>query len=97
LIRILASFPLPSKILIQIPPAIPTLAIAQIYSVIFDIPLIIDWHNYAYSIMQITLPDSFSLVVGLAKWYFDSTNEKVRADIRSSSPMHSLMRVQLYA
>ena len=44
-----------SFILIQNPPALPTLPICGLFSLLFRVHLIIDFHNYAFSILALTL------------------------------------------
>ncbi|KAI7887189.1 hypothetical protein K492DRAFT_139786 [Lichtheimia hyalospora FSU 10163] len=58
----------PNYILIQNPPAIPTLAIAQGVSKLRDAKLVIDWHNFGFSILGIKLGMNHP-VVQLAKRY----------------------------
>lgn len=55
-----------SYILIQNPPAIPTIPICWFYSVIVSSKFIIDWHNYAHTLMALSLKDDH-LLVKLAK------------------------------
>lgn len=55
-----------SYILIQNPPAIPTIPICWFYSVIVNSKFIIDWHNYAHTLMALSLKDDH-LLVKLAK------------------------------
>lgn len=57
----------PSWILIQNPPSIPTLILMQFYSIFFNIKLIIDWHNYGWTIME--CDGANSNVIKVAKWY----------------------------
>ncbi|KAJ1679083.1 mannosyltransferase, partial [Spiromyces aspiralis] len=45
----------PSHILVQNPPAIPTLAIAYLVAVIRRSQLVVDWHNYGYTILGLKL------------------------------------------
>jgi beta-1,4-mannosyltransferase len=40
--------------MIQNPPAIPTLIIFQFISLLRGIPLVIDWHNFGFSIMKVS-------------------------------------------
>lgn len=49
-------------VLVQNPPAIPTLAVCWFYCLIFNATFIIDWHNYAYSILALTLGSNAPLV-----------------------------------
>ena len=41
----------PCLILIQNPPAIPTILLARSLSFFLGSPLVIDWHNFGFSIM----------------------------------------------
>nr|CAD7409102.1 unnamed protein product [Timema cristinae] len=55
-------------VLVQNPPAIPTLAICWLYCFVSRANLIIDWHNYGYSILALNLGDRHSLV-RLSHWF----------------------------
>jgi beta-1,4-mannosyltransferase len=44
----------PRFMIIQNPPAIPTLFIFQFISIVRGIPLVIDWHNFGFTIMQVS-------------------------------------------
>jgi beta-1,4-mannosyltransferase len=52
--------------LVQTPPAIPTLAIFQIYCLVMSTKLIIDWHNFGYSIMALS---KGKFIVKIAEMY----------------------------
>jgi len=54
-------------ILVQNPPSIPTLPILCFYCKVFGTKLIIDWHNYGYSILGLKLGPSHPLV-RIFKW-----------------------------
>ena len=41
--------------MVQNPPAVPTLPLAWIYSKIYRCPLIVDWHNYGYTLMALNV------------------------------------------
>jgi beta-1,4-mannosyltransferase len=58
----------PDVILAQNPPAIPTLLLVSMVSRLRASKLIIDWHNFAYSIMALQM-GTRSLVVRLAEVY----------------------------
>jgi beta-1,4-mannosyltransferase len=57
----------PSHVLVQNPPAIPTLAVAWMFSRIYGSKFMIDWHNYGYSILSLTLGKNH-IMVRFAKW-----------------------------
>uniref|UniRef100_A0A182JSJ5 Glycosyl transferase family 1 domain-containing protein n=1 Tax=Anopheles christyi TaxID=43041 RepID=A0A182JSJ5_9DIPT len=48
----------PKFILCQNPPAIPAIIVAYLYCLLARTKLIIDWHNYTYSILALESPDS---------------------------------------
>lgn len=48
--------------LVQNPPSIPTLAVATLVCFIRNTQLVIDWHNFGYSILALKLGDSHPLV-----------------------------------
>ena len=49
----------PDVILMQNPPTIPTLVVAYLYATIHrHTKLVLDWHNYGYTILQMALEDS---------------------------------------
>lgn len=58
---------IPHVIIVQNPPSIPTLPILCIFSKLLCSKLIIDWHNYGYSILTLTLGPHHKLV-GVSKW-----------------------------
>ncbi|KAM0756220.1 hypothetical protein T439DRAFT_331111 [Meredithblackwellia eburnea MCA 4105] len=57
----------PSFMLIQNPPAIPTLPIVKLAALLRGSKVIIDWHNTGYSILALRLREK-SPVVRFAKW-----------------------------
>ncbi|XP_053606641.1 chitobiosyldiphosphodolichol beta-mannosyltransferase [Plodia interpunctella] len=64
-------------LLCQNPPAIPTLPVCRWYCLITRTKFVIDWHNYAYSIMALALPPDH-LLVKLSKFierYFGQTSQ----------------------
>ncbi|KAJ8915772.1 hypothetical protein NQ315_004584 [Exocentrus adspersus] len=52
----------PNVLLVQNPPAIPALIICCMYCKIMKTKFIIDWHNYAHTIMALNLSDQHILV-----------------------------------
>ena len=55
-----------STILMQNPPTIPVMAIVWLVSRIYNAKMVIDWHNYGYTILQLRLT-SDSVLVQIAK------------------------------
>lgn len=64
-------------LLCQNPPAIPTLPVCRFYCLVTRTKFIIDWHNYAYSIMALSLPkDHFLLKLSwsIERWFGQSSD-----------------------
>ncbi|XP_076346099.1 ALG1, chitobiosyldiphosphodolichol beta-mannosyltransferase isoform X2 [Tachypleus tridentatus] len=58
----------PAYVLVQNPPSIPTLPLVWFYCYLFPTcKLIVDWHNYGYTILSLTLGECH-LLVKLCKW-----------------------------
>ncbi|XP_058705860.1 chitobiosyldiphosphodolichol beta-mannosyltransferase [Poecile atricapillus] len=58
----------PSYILLQNPPGLPSIAVAWVAGLWWGSKLIIDWHNYGYTIMSLSHGRNHPLVL-IAKWY----------------------------
>lgn len=58
---------IPHVIIVQNPPSIPTLPILFIFSKLTRSKLVIDWHNYGYSILSLNLGPNHQLV-RIYKW-----------------------------
>uniref|UniRef100_A0A3Q2CF49 Chitobiosyldiphosphodolichol beta-mannosyltransferase n=1 Tax=Cyprinodon variegatus TaxID=28743 RepID=A0A3Q2CF49_CYPVA len=67
LLWVLLSLEPQAHILMQNPPGLPGIAVAWLVCVLRGSELIIDWHNYGYTIMALSLGASHPLV-RLAKW-----------------------------
>lgn len=52
----------------QNPPAIPTLPMAWLYCLLRNCSLVVDWHNYSYSILALALGARHPLV-RMTHWY----------------------------
>ncbi|KAI8452079.1 family 33 glycosyltransferase [Phakopsora pachyrhizi] len=57
-----------SYVMVQNPPAIPTLPIIQICRLVIGFNLIIDWHNTGYTILALKLNSDYHPMVRLARW-----------------------------
>ncbi|KAL3464571.1 glycosyl transferases group 1-domain-containing protein [Aspergillus heterothallicus] len=55
-------------LLVQNPPSIPTLAIGSLVCFFRQTKLVIDWHNFGYSILALKLGNNHPLV-RISKWY----------------------------
>lgn len=62
LIWILMTNRVVNDILIQNPPAVPTIPVCLFYSILVGERLIIDWHNYAHTLMALNLGNDHILV-----------------------------------
>ncbi|NXW57579.1 ALG1 mannosyltransferase, partial [Eurystomus gularis] len=58
----------PSYVLLQNPPGLPAIAVAWLVCLLQRSKLIIDWHNYGYTVMSLSHGRSHPLVQ-IAKWY----------------------------
>ncbi|NXG02062.1 ALG1 mannosyltransferase, partial [Sakesphorus luctuosus] len=68
LLYTLLSIDQPSYILLQNPPGLPSIAVAWVAGLFWRSKLIIDWHNYGYTIMSLSHGRNHPLVQ-VAKWY----------------------------
>lgn len=64
----LATLPRPDVVLVQNPPAIPTLLVAGLVARMRGARLIVDWHNFGYAMLTLRLPPDHP-VVRLARGY----------------------------
>ncbi|KAF7509928.1 hypothetical protein GJ744_007242 [Endocarpon pusillum] len=86
----------PSKwMLIQSPPAIPTLAIAQIICFLRHTRLIIDWHNFGYSILALKLGSSHPMVQ-TSKWYEHMFSQGATAHFAVTNAMARVLRDEFH-
>lgn len=58
----------PDFLLVQNPPAVPSLGVCYLFCRIFRARFIIDWHNYAYSILALSVGKDHKLVK-ISKWF----------------------------
>lgn len=77
-------------LLVQNPPSIPTLALAQLMSYLGGSKLIIDWHNTGYSILAMRLGQN-SPLVRLAKWFEATFGRKAYAHLFVTRALATLL------
>ncbi|XP_054747345.1 chitobiosyldiphosphodolichol beta-mannosyltransferase [Anastrepha obliqua] len=76
----LVSIRRPNFLLVQNPPAVPTLVVCYLYCAITRTKFIVDWHNYTYTILALgTAEGEKSAFCRLAKWIERSFGSKASA------------------
>ncbi|MCJ1481997.1 mannosyltransferase [Schaereria dolodes] len=75
----------------QNPPSIPTLAIAQAICFIRHTRLIIDWHNFGYSILALKLGSNHPLV-RISKWYEFKFSQNANAAFTVTKAMARVLK-----
>ncbi|PKX94907.1 chitobiosyldiphosphodolichol beta-1,4 mannosyltransferase [Aspergillus novofumigatus IBT 16806] len=78
-------------LLVQNPPSIPTLAIASMVSFLRHTKLIIDWHNFGYTILALKLGERHPLV-RFSKWYEKSFCRYATAHFCVTGAMASVLK-----
>ncbi|KAE8158700.1 glycosyl transferases group 1-domain-containing protein [Aspergillus tamarii] len=78
-------------LLVQNPPSIPTLAVASLTCFLRQTNLIIDWHNFGYSILALKLGDGHPLVK-LSKWYETFFGRYATAHLCVTTVMASVLK-----
>ncbi|XP_037544503.1 chitobiosyldiphosphodolichol beta-mannosyltransferase [Nematolebias whitei] len=68
LLHVLLTMELQAHILMQNPPGLPGMAVAWLVSAVRGSSFTVDWHNYGFTIMALSLGTKHP-VVRLAKWY----------------------------
>ncbi|KAH8550794.1 beta-1,4-mannosyltransferase-like protein [Umbelopsis sp. PMI_123] len=76
----------PDFIFMQNPPSIPTLAISQFISWARNAWLIIDWHNFGYSMLAMKFGKDHK-IVEFAKWYEQKFGHKAYAHLTVTDKM----------
>ncbi|ERF70358.1 hypothetical protein EPUS_08782 [Endocarpon pusillum Z07020] len=77
------------------PPSIPTLAIAQIVCFLRHTRLIIDWHNFGYSILGLKLGSSHPMVK-TSKWYEHMFSQGATAHFTVTNAMARVIRDEFH-
>ncbi|GES59624.1 chitobiosyldiphosphodolichol beta-mannosyltransferase [Aspergillus terreus] len=86
----------PAKwLLVQNPPSIPTLAIASIVCFFRQTRLVIDWHNFGYTILALKLGDTHPLVK-FSKWYERTFCRYATAHLCVTTAMASVLKKEFH-
>lgn len=83
----------PDYLLVQTPPAIPTLIIALVVARLRSATLVIDWHNFGYSMLALTIGRAHP-TVRLARWYERMVGRKANAHLCVSRAMQEELCTQ---
>ncbi|PYH88872.1 chitobiosyldiphosphodolichol beta-mannosyltransferase, partial [Aspergillus ellipticus CBS 707.79] len=78
-------------ILVQNPPSIPTLAIASLVCFLRHTNLLIDWHNFGYTILALKLGDAHPLVK-LSRWYERKFGQYATAHLCVTNAMAAVLK-----
>ncbi|XP_037950588.1 chitobiosyldiphosphodolichol beta-mannosyltransferase-like isoform X2 [Teleopsis dalmanni] len=70
----------PDFLLVQNPPCVPALLVCYIYSAVTRSKLVIDWHNYTYTILGLSAGEK-SFLCGIAKRIERFCGQKANANI----------------
>ena len=89
--RRLRMLPRPNLILVQNPPAFPTLAVTWFSLKTRSVRLVLDWHNLGYTMLQLRL-GQWHPAVRLARWYERRDARLVDANICVSRGMASFIK-----
>ncbi|PYR45651.1 MAG: hypothetical protein DMF89_24480, partial [Acidobacteria bacterium] len=80
LLRTLKKLPRPNLVLVQNPPAFPTLAVAWFAMRRAGVRFVIDWHNLGYTLLRLRL-GQWHPAVRLARWYERRDARRVDANL----------------
>ncbi|KAL2869678.1 chitobiosyldiphosphodolichol beta-1,4 mannosyltransferase [Aspergillus lucknowensis] len=78
-------------LLVQNPPSIPTLAIASLVCFFRQTKLVIDWHNFGYTILALKLGDNHPLVK-ISRWYEKAFCKSATAHLCVTNVMASVLK-----
>ncbi len=81
----------PDVVLVQNPPAVPTLAIALVAARLRSARLVIDWHNFSHAMLALRLgPDHWA--VRMLRWHERAVGRRADAHLCVSRAMQSELR-----
>jgi beta-1,4-mannosyltransferase len=87
------ALPRPDQILVQNPPAIPTLLLALVAARTRRTRLVIDWHNFGFSMLALRLGNTHP-AVRLARWYEYAVARRADAHLCVSRAMQAVLAAE---
>jgi beta-1,4-mannosyltransferase len=81
----------PDVILVQNPPALPTLLVTLVVARLRAAKLVVDWHNFGYTMLSLRLGQQHP-VVRLARWYERVVGQHANAHLCVSRAMQAALR-----
>ncbi|MCJ1477490.1 mannosyltransferase [Lambiella insularis] len=91
LFLVLGYLTMPARaLLVQNPPSIPTLLVAHLVCFLRGTRLVIDWHNFGYSVLALKLGSSHPLVF-ISRWYESFFSRNAAAHLVVSNAMASVL------
>ncbi len=83
----------PNVVVVQNPPAVPTLLLAVLAARVRRAKLVVDWHNFGYAMLALSL-DPHHPLVRVARWYERRLARFADAHLCVSRAMQATMRTQ---
>src|SRR5262249_34790146 len=82
----------PDVILVQNPPAIPTLLVALMAARLRGARLVVDWHNFGWAVLALALGPRHP-AVGLARWFETTLGRRADAHLCVSEALGDVLRL----
>src|SRR5262245_32748093 len=83
----------PDVILVQNPPAIPTLLVALVAARLRGARLVVDWHNFGWAVLALALGARHP-AVGFARWFETTLGRRADAHLCVSEALADVLRVR---
>jgi len=83
----------PDVILVQNPPAIPTLLVALVAARLRRARLVVDWHNFGWTVLALALGRRHP-AVGLARWFETTLGRRADAHLCVSQALQNVLQAR---
>ena len=83
----------PDVILVQNPPAVPTLLVALVAARLRGARLVVDWHNFGWAVLALALGRRHP-VVGLARWFETTLGRHADAHLCVSAALGKVLQMR---